>query len=178
MTQRQTTVVCRETGASSAAELRAEGETETKAVFPVPRFWQCTVCLLIPPRNCRGPGLKRTSSLLHRISLQSQAQPYPQVRQGKPPRYPPECPPECPEVAPPGMRGPHCPSWRQGQPLPHFISFPSRKYQLRGSLYTLARIKGQNPQTSYGHRGSTSGQGPGPLRVPLTSALPIPKKVF
>lgn len=84
-------------------------------------------------------------------------------------------------MAPPGMGRPPLSRLKAGQiriALPHFISFPSRKCQLRGSLCTLARIKGQNPQTSYGHRGSASAQGPVPLLVQLLSALPIPKKVF
>lgn len=42
VTWRQTTARCRQTGTSSAAELRAEGEVETKIVFPVPQFWECT----------------------------------------------------------------------------------------------------------------------------------------
>lgn len=126
-------------------------------------------CLLTPPSNRRGPDFQQTGSLLHRISLQGQAQPYPQVRQGKPPpQCPPKCPPECPEVVSPEVRRPPLSRLKTGQTrtaLRHFVSLPSRKCQLRGSLCILARIKGQNPQTSYGHRASASSRRPDPLPV-------------
>lgn len=81
VTWRQTIARCRQTGASSAAKLRAEGEVETKIVFPVPQFWECTIfACSSTPSNKREPDFKQISSLLHRVSLQGQTQPYPQVR--------------------------------------------------------------------------------------------------
>lgn len=56
------TAGCRETGASSAAELRAEGEVETKTVFPVPQIWLYTLFACSPLlANRTGPDFQQTA---------------------------------------------------------------------------------------------------------------------